>query len=141
VIHRWRTLHRSHPSHFRRKQCHNRSQHCIYYHRYVCYNVQDHRFSTSYHIDSKHHATRSVQHRMPRHVSEATAIWLLSINCCESSTTYTEFDWRRYSKFVKLVVFVKLMKMTTCENWQLEWIKKCETCTFTIFSKSMYCET
>jgi len=100
VMHRWRTLYRSHPSSFQCKSYHNRSQHCIYPHLPAGRNVHNQHFSSTIHHVSNHQTTSTDHCRPSRHISEPASIRLLSTNrtilCWQSSNIYTKFDWRRW---------------------------------------------
>ena len=95
VIHRWRTLYRSHQSHFPRKSSHNRCQHRLYRHLRASGNVHHQRISTTIHLVSNHQTTSSDHRRIPRHLSESASLRLLSttrtILCDQSSNICTHF--------------------------------------------------
>jgi len=103
VIHRWRTLYRSHQSHFHRKSSHNRCQHRLYRHLRASRNVHHQRISTTIHLVSNHQTTSSDHRGIPRHLSESASLRLLSttrtILCDRSANIYTEFE-RRIRLFI-----------------------------------------
>src|ERR1043165_9867349 len=96
MIHRWRTLHRSHPPSFPSQSGNNRCQHSIYYHLNNGSNMHHQTISTTIQLVLNHQTTSSDHRRLSRHLSESTSIRLLSttrtILCGQSANIYTKFE-------------------------------------------------